>query len=288
MATKKTLIGNIKGPKGNPGDKGETGATGAPGTAATINVGTVTTSAYGTTAQVTNSGTETAAVFDFVIPQGKPGEETTRMSALTLDQVTASTETQPIPAVGEVGAVVWGKVIKFFTDVKTTLANKINYDDCVANLTSTSSKLPLAANQGKALKDNINTLNDAITSKLAKSNIVLTHVATKTLPADQGRSVNTTGSFGAVDLMPGFYILVSESSVPSSSFSGRTQARFFGNNSIVGHSTLMPPTVNGYYYDQLLQFILVTSGTQSVTYGYYDTVSTGVNHIWNVYRVISL
>lgn len=165
MATKKTLIGNIKGPKGDPGDKGETGATGAPGTAATINVGTVTTSAYGTTAQVTNSGTETAAVFDFVIPQGKPGEETTRMSALTLDQVTASTETQPIPAVGEVGAVVWGKVIKFFNDIKTAIVNKIAYDDCVANLTSTSSKLPLAANQGKALNNAYTSLNSSLAWK---------------------------------------------------------------------------------------------------------------------------
>lgn len=160
------LIGNIKGPQGIQGETGATGApgaNGANGAAATIRVGTVTTSAYGTTAQVINSGTESEAVFDFVIPQGKPGEETTRMSALTLDQVTASTATQPVPAVGESGAVIWGKVIKFFNDIKTAIVNKIAYDDCVANLTSTSSKLPLAANQGKALNDAI-ALQDLTTS----------------------------------------------------------------------------------------------------------------------------
>lgn len=40
---------------------------------ATIEVGTVTTGAPGTPAQVTNSGTPTDAVFDFVIPKGDPG-----------------------------------------------------------------------------------------------------------------------------------------------------------------------------------------------------------------------
>ena len=37
---------------------------------ATVTVGTTTTGAAGTSASVTNSGTTTAAIFDFVIPQG--------------------------------------------------------------------------------------------------------------------------------------------------------------------------------------------------------------------------
>lgn len=52
---------SLKGEKGNPGEDGK---------AATIRIGSVTT---GDTAQVTNSGTETDAVFDFVIPQGGSG-----------------------------------------------------------------------------------------------------------------------------------------------------------------------------------------------------------------------
>ena len=52
--------------KGAQGERGETGATGATGQAATIAVGTVTS---GTTASVNNSGTSSAAVFDFVLPE---------------------------------------------------------------------------------------------------------------------------------------------------------------------------------------------------------------------------
>lgn len=156
MSTKRTLIGNIKGPKGDTGAQGPQGATG-PG--ATIEVGTVSTTAYGNTAQVTNSGTETAAVLDFVIPQGKPGEQTTKMSGLTLDTVTASTADYPIPATGDTGSVAWGKVIKFFNDAKTAIASKINISDIVNNLTSTATNKPLSAAQGKAINDALVTLN---------------------------------------------------------------------------------------------------------------------------------
>lgn len=46
---------------------------GPPGAAATITIGTVTTGAPGTPAQVTNSGTSQNAVLNFTIPQGLPG-----------------------------------------------------------------------------------------------------------------------------------------------------------------------------------------------------------------------
>ena len=54
-----SLSGNTKGDQGDPG------------LAATIDVGTVT---GGAVASVTNSGTTSAAVFDFVLPQGDKGE----------------------------------------------------------------------------------------------------------------------------------------------------------------------------------------------------------------------
>jgi hypothetical protein len=62
----------VKGDQGNPGAKGDTGAAGQ---AATITVGTVTTGAAGSSASVTNSGTSSAAVLDFVIPQGAKGSK---------------------------------------------------------------------------------------------------------------------------------------------------------------------------------------------------------------------
>lgn len=66
-------------------DRGDfKGATGDQGEAATITVGTVTTGQPGTSAQVTNSGTETDAVLNFTIPQGATG------SVENLDTVTVT------------------------------------------------------------------------------------------------------------------------------------------------------------------------------------------------------
>lgn len=82
--------GNIQGPKGERGDtgpqglqgeqglqgiQGPQGIQGATGAAATIKIGTVTTGAAGTAAKVVNSGTTSAAVLDFTIPQGAKGEK---------------------------------------------------------------------------------------------------------------------------------------------------------------------------------------------------------------------
>ena len=51
------------------------GPQGIPGQAATITIGSVTTGAAGSSATVTNSGTSTAAVLDFTIPQGAKGAQ---------------------------------------------------------------------------------------------------------------------------------------------------------------------------------------------------------------------
>ena len=69
-------LGAVKGAEGAPGKDGVDGAPGAAGkdgTSATIRVGTVSTGAAGSSAQVTNSGTESAAVLNFVIPRGADG-----------------------------------------------------------------------------------------------------------------------------------------------------------------------------------------------------------------------
>ena len=56
-----------QGPQGNPG------ADGADGTAASITIGSTTTSTSGGNAAVTNSGTSTAAILEFTIPRGAQG-----------------------------------------------------------------------------------------------------------------------------------------------------------------------------------------------------------------------
>ena len=68
-----------QGPKGDTGDTGpqgpvgETGPKGDPGDAATIHVGTVTASEPGGDPSVTNSGSTSAAVLNFVLPRGETG-----------------------------------------------------------------------------------------------------------------------------------------------------------------------------------------------------------------------
>lgn len=61
------------GAQGPAGEVGPTGNQGTPGSAATVSVGTVTTGSAGSSVTVTNSGTSSAAVLDFAIPRGDPG-----------------------------------------------------------------------------------------------------------------------------------------------------------------------------------------------------------------------
>ena len=60
--------------KGAEGDKGAQGDVGDKGSAATVAAGATSTGAAGTVAAVSNSGSTTAAVFDFTIPEGDKGE----------------------------------------------------------------------------------------------------------------------------------------------------------------------------------------------------------------------
>ena len=66
------------GAQGAPGQDGADGAPGAPGADgqdATIAIGTVSTGAAGSEAAVTNTGTPSAAVFNFTIPRGDTGAQ---------------------------------------------------------------------------------------------------------------------------------------------------------------------------------------------------------------------
>lgn len=103
-------LASLKGPKGDKGDTGAKGAAGAQGpqgpqgvqglqglqgpagNAATITIGSVTTSAPGTSANVTNSGTSSAAVLDFVLPKGKDGAD----GGVTVDEELSATSTNPV------------------------------------------------------------------------------------------------------------------------------------------------------------------------------------------------
>lgn len=162
-------LGNVKGPKG---DTGATGATGPQGEAATIEVGSVSTTAYGNAAQVTNVGSSGAAKFNFVIPQGKPGEKTTKMGELTLDTITTSTEEFPSPVVGDTGATAFGKIVKWFADGLAALTSKLDANKVVDSQAVTEDGYALSAKQANpnisgSLAAQISTLNDSLTHNTA-------------------------------------------------------------------------------------------------------------------------
>ena len=71
--TSSAAIFNFGIPKGAIGQNGQDGQDGQDGEAATIAIGTVTTLEPGSDATVTNSGTSSAAIFNFGIPKGATG-----------------------------------------------------------------------------------------------------------------------------------------------------------------------------------------------------------------------
>jgi len=74
--TSPSQVLNLVLPKGDTGSTGATGATGPKGdAAATISVNSASTSAAGTSATVTNVGTSSAVLLDFVIPRGADGAQ---------------------------------------------------------------------------------------------------------------------------------------------------------------------------------------------------------------------
>lgn len=93
-----TVAGTGQEPDQNPqdwavlaeaGGVGPAGVAGATGTAATISVGTVTTLAAGSQATVNNSGTASAAVLNFGIPQGATGSTSNPSPAASAPRVPA-------------------------------------------------------------------------------------------------------------------------------------------------------------------------------------------------------
>ena len=171
MAVVQTLIGNVKGPQG---EQGAQGVQGEQGDAATISVGSVTTVPYGTNASVVNSGTEQEAILDFRIPQGRPGEQVTQLDNLVLNSITEPSTQFPIPAIGDIGSVLFGKVSKWFSDMAALVATKLNAANVVNNLTTTASGYALDARQGKALNDMLGvTANGSPTYAAVSSSITI-------------------------------------------------------------------------------------------------------------------
>lgn len=137
--TSSEVILNFVIPKGDKGDQGQQGeqglqgiqgpqgiqgATGAAGAAATIKIGTVTTGAAGTAAKVVNSGTTSAAVLDFTIPQGAKGDKGEQGTGSTVDvEVATNSEIDNALALAGTGTIPGGDSVTVKTLTVTDTLN---------------------------------------------------------------------------------------------------------------------------------------------------------------------
>lgn len=166
----------IQGPRGIQGEQGERGVQGLQGpagNAATITIGNVTTSAPGTSASVTNRGTSSAAVLDFVLPKGKDGAD----GGVTVDEELSSTSTNPVQ-----NKVIYNALLnKVGTDIFSGFA--------LMGATST-----IAWRQGSQAIGSINATNYSGTARAAtcddESNVITSTYATKTELNSCVKSVN--------------------------------------------------------------------------------------------------
>ena len=189
-------LASLKGPKGDKGDKGDTGAKGAAGVqgpqgpqgvqglqglqgpagnAATITIGSVTTSAPGTSAQVTNRGTSSAAVLDFVLPKGKDGAD----GGVTVDDALSSTSTNPVQ----------NNVI--YNALTNKVSTDIYFGFALIGATST-----IAWRQGSQAVGSINassyTGNAASATQDSEGNVIADTYAKKSDVSGMVKSVNNT------------------------------------------------------------------------------------------------
>lgn len=167
----------IQGPRGIQGEQGERGVQGAQGpagNAATITIGNVTTSAPGTSASVTNRGTSSAAVFDFVLPKGKDGAD----GGVTVDTELSSTSTNPVQ----------NKVIY------SALEDKMNTKDIISGFALLGGATNIRWREGTQFIGSINAANYSGTARTAThdgaGNIISETYAKKTDVSGMVKSVN--------------------------------------------------------------------------------------------------
>lgn len=120
-------------PRGADGADGQDGQDGAPGAAATIAVGSTSTGAAGSSASVTNSGTSSAAVFDFVIPKGDTG-------AAGADGADGADGYSPTATVSQSGGVTTITI----TDKNGTTTSSITIPTQLSDLSGTVSTAQIA------------------------------------------------------------------------------------------------------------------------------------------------
>jgi len=146
---------------------GITGSPGTAGTAATIAAGTTTTGAAGSSATVTNSGTSSAAVFDFTIPRGATGDTgPSGVIAVNAPLTNAGTSTSANLSVSA---------------ASTSAAGVVQLTDSTASTSVTTAATP----------KNVKTANDAAIAAQSTASSAL-NIANGALPLDGSLSMTGT------------------------------------------------------------------------------------------------
>ncbi|MCD7996339.1 MAG: hypothetical protein LUH21_03800, partial [Clostridiales bacterium] len=78
---------------------------------------------------------------------------------LLLSSITTSTASYPVPAVNDTLKVGFGKIKKFFEDIRNATTGACFIGQIVNNCVTDNAKLPLSAAQGKELMDLYTVLN---------------------------------------------------------------------------------------------------------------------------------
>lgn len=86
------------------------------------------------------------------------------LSNTVVDTFTAATAEYPVPTVGDTGATLWGKVVKFFSDIRSAVNSKIDSSKITTSLGVTTTGSVADATVSKVLNDKITTLNDSVSS----------------------------------------------------------------------------------------------------------------------------
>lgn len=155
------------------------GLKGDPGEAATIQVGTVTASDPGSDPQVSNSGTEQDAIFDFVLPrgqqgpQGPPGEGVTFGAYSAFPNPGQSNVLYVDNTVNPMRAYVWNG--KKYVPAGGAAADVI-YDNESSELTADTVQEAIDENAAaiKSLNSRADALEDGVTTQLSE-NVRLYH-----------------------------------------------------------------------------------------------------------------
>jgi Collagen triple helix repeat (20 copies) len=213
----------VQGPPGPTGATGGTGPTGPqgpaglqgnPGAAATIAVGTTATGAPGSNASVSNSGSSSAAVFNFTIPagiQGPIGPQGPSGSG-TGDMLKSVYDTNSDNIVDQAAAVPWtgvtGKPATFPSDWNTTSNKPSSFTPSAhasTHLSAGSDPIAIATSVLAGLCPAVdNTTIQVVANKLSAVSLAWTAITGKpsTFPPDSTamlKSVYDTNSDNIVD-----------------------------------------------------------------------------------------